>query len=118
MSNNWRDDTYSMVQLIQYDINNDTKYFEMVSKDGAQNHPIIDVGGQLHWEADPMVDRLVKSGALDLDKLMDNSDKNDPTIRDFYRKMGYSLYEYWEVFHCEANNPKNDEYNPTGDSIL
>jgi len=39
--------------------------------------------------------------------------KNDEIYRDYYRKLGYTLYGYWEIFYWEVNNSNciNYDYN-------
>lgn len=119
MSNNWDENTLSMVQLIQFDIDNNSEWYKMVKRDEAQRHPIhIDKHGTLRWVMDPMIGKMWDLGGIDLNKLMANSDKNDPLIRDLFRQMGYSLHGYWEIFHWDVNNPKANEYNASNGALL
>jgi len=37
--------------------------------------------------------------------------KNDEEWRDAYRKIGYSLSGYWEVFYWNANNEDAEAYD-------
>ena len=76
------------------------------------DHPIYkDENGTPRWKPDPAVQVLFDYNAVDLNAFFNNgADKNDPRVREMYRKMGYSLYGYWELFHWTANNPAADEY--------
>lgn len=86
------------------------------------NHPIYkDEHGTLRWKADPVIEMLWEAQAddgthcgpiaLDLNALAAyGPGKNDPRVRELYRRMGYSLHGYWELFHWEVNNPDADQY--------
>jgi hypothetical protein len=72
--------------------------------------------GVHRWEADPTIDMLYEMGAIDLNKLhlalaqkYGREYKKNELLRDFYRRMGYSIFGYWEVFHWEVNNPTAEE---------
>lgn len=92
-------------------IETDSLYKEIFKRENP-DHPIIkDNYGVLRWKKDPMVEMLFEYKALDLNALFINgASKNDPRVRELYRKMGYSLFGYWEVFHWEMNNPEADQY--------
>ena len=86
--------------------------YEFVLREGL-NHKIVLDGEVFRWEKDPTIDMLYDLGMIDLNKLfsvMGRRGKNDPRVRDLYRRMGYSVYGYWEIFHWEVNNPYADEY--------
>ena len=92
----------------------DDIYKEMLAMEKHDHKIIMDDHGTLRWEADPVIDMVSPGGeyaCLDLNQLFRNgARKNDPRIRELYRRMGYSLFGYWEVFYWEANNPQADEY--------
>lgn len=76
------------------------------------NHPFYqDQHGTYRWKPDPAVEVLFDYDAVDLNAFFINgADNNDPRVRELYRKMGYSLHGYWELFHWEVNNPTADKY--------
>lgn len=88
----------------------------------AKEYPIIeDDHGTLRFESDPVIDMLwlarkdnvMRDGekALDLNALyIYGPGKNHPLMREFYRRLGYSLFRYWEIFHWEVNNELAAEY--------
>lgn len=72
---------------------------------------IQDEHGTIRWESDPLICMLFDSEALDLNTLFANgANKNDPLVRDLYRRLGYSLSGYWEVFYWDVNHEEWDEY--------
>lgn len=81
------------------------------------NHPLIKVDGVIRWKHDPLINYLKKMNnnkiyTLNLNNLFAlGASKNDPMVRELYRKIGYSLYGYWEVFYWCVNNELADEYN-------
>ena len=102
MSNNWRDDTFSMVQLIQRDMEKNTRFMDMVVADGAQNHPIIEIDGRLHWEKTADMKLLMDFNLIDTDTLR-HCVINDPSedMKQIMRARGCSLEEYAELFHTK-----------------
>jgi hypothetical protein len=86
--------------------------YEFLSREGLNHNIIKDEHGTLRWEPDPVINMLYEAGMIKLNPLADHipNFKNDPRIRDLYRRMGYSVCGYWEVFHWEVNNELADEY--------
>ena len=87
-------------------------FAEMQDELLSTNHIIVEERDSLRWKEDKdftsanpdlndLVEKMINAGLT----------KNDEEWRDVYRKMGYSLYGYWEVFYWEANNEDAEEYN-------
>jgi len=89
-------------------------YKEWIDKESHHDHEIIeDKNGTLRWKRDESVDKALDRLSLnDLVVLFHTLgwDKNSEQYREMYRKMGYSLYGYWEIFHWEMNNEDHEEY--------
>lgn len=91
-------------------------YTEMMKTEAHHAHRIIrDSHGVLRWREDPFVNRLVDACGLNemIFGIYSNGfDKNCEVYRELYRKMGYSLSGYWEVFYWEMNNEDAADYIP------
>jgi hypothetical protein len=86
----------------------------MMEKETHHDHKIIkDKHGMLRWEADPFVSRLIDSTNLNfvIQGFHEKGvTKNSEVYRELYRKMGYSLSGYWEIFYWEVNNEEAPLY--------
>lgn len=91
-------------------------YEEMMKTEAHHNHKIIeDKHGTLRWEADPFIYKLTNDCSLNdivIGFHSKGNNKNTETYRELYRRMGYSLSGYWEVFYWEVNNEDACSYNP------
>lgn len=91
-------------------------YLEVLRKETHHNHIIVrDKNGILRWQEDENVrDLMINISLNDLIPMFHalGWDKNSEQYRELYRKMGYSLHGYWEIFYWEANNEEADEYEP------
>ena len=89
-------------------------YKEMMKLESHHDHEIIeDEKGTLRWKQDKFVNELSDSvGLINMIVGLDEhgQDKNSEVYRELYRKMGYSLSGYWEIFHWEFNNEDIDSY--------
>lgn len=89
---------------------------EMLETESHHNHPIIkDEYGTFRWEKDEFIDKLIEYCNLnDIVRgfYKNGGDKNTESYRELYRRMGYSLDGYWEVFYWEVNNGLAGQYNP------
>ena len=91
-------------------------YTEMMKTEQHHQHEIIeDEQGALRWKADPFVNELVD--ALGLNEIVGRfyaggHDKNSELYRELYRRMGYSLSGYWEIFYWQVNNEDVEDYRP------
>jgi len=89
-------------------------YEDMMKTETHHDHKIIeDEQGVLRWEEDPFIRKLVDE--VDLNWLMHSfyesgKGKNSEIYREFYRRIGYSLSGYWEIFYWEVNNEEVNEY--------
>lgn len=92
------------------------RFSEMVGKESHHNHGIIqDKHGTLRWQKDDFIDKLTEDCNLNniITGFYENgNNKNTESYRELYRRMGYSLEGYWEVFYWEANNELADQYEP------
>ena len=84
---------------------------ELLPEIHGTDHEIEKFGDLLRWKPDPTL------GHVDINKKIEEFidrgiTKNDEEWRDFYRRLGYTLAGYWEVFYWEANNPNADKYKP------
>jgi hypothetical protein len=113
-------------ELLKLDIDYLNEVFAVEDHD----HPIIvtpsDRGRSYRWQSDPLIDEMFNRGMIDLNTIMSGQSnaavgihpkvkptriiKNDPLIRELYRRLGYSLFGYWEVFYWEVNNDNADKY--------
>jgi hypothetical protein len=87
---------------------------EIFSREKHDHRIYMDEHGVLRWEGDPIIEMISPAGEFDCLSLntmfMNGASKNDPRVRELYRKLGYSLFGYWEVFHWDVNNPQAEEY--------
>lgn len=88
---------------------------DMLRYERHHDHEIVkDAAGKYRWKETPGVNKLLKE-SLNLNDLwlffyFLGYNKNSEFIRDMYRKMGYSLLGYWEIFYWETNNELAKEY--------
>lgn len=91
-------------------------YAEMMKTESHHQHEVIkDAHGVLRWKADPFVRKFTDGCNLNniVQGLYANgNDKNSELYRELYRRMGYSLSGYWEIFYWEVNNEDADQYVP------
>lgn len=88
-------------------------YKEILETEKHHQHPIVkDEQGVIRWKEDPLVRFLVDCGDLNRIVGMMNWNKNREMYRELYRKMGYSLSGYWEIFYWEMNNDEAENYKP------
>jgi hypothetical protein len=85
-------------------------FAEMKEELLGTSHEVIFEKGIPRWKKDENypVDNL---NDLVMEMLSKGLTPNDEAWRDVYRKIGYSLYGYWEVFYWEANNEDAEEYS-------
>jgi len=106
-----------MKYIKREDITNSEAYNEIFKKESHHDHKIIqDERGVYRWESDPLIDKFVTLDLINLNDLIPKMwvkgmDKNSEEYRELYRKIGYSLSGYWEVFYWECNNEDADKYN-------
>lgn len=82
-------------------------YAEMMATENHHEHEIVKVNGVLRWKEDDFVSRFTASCNLNdiiVGLHANGNGKNSEIYRELYRKMGYSLSGYWEVFYWEMNN--------------
>ena len=90
----------------------DPEWAEIFAKDGL-DHEVEMVDDVLRWKPDPLVRWMVDQ--MDLNDFWHPRkrpamhdrppiSKNDPRVREMYRKMGYSISGYWEIFFWDMNN--------------
>ena len=89
-------------------------YSEMMESESHHEHRIIeDEYGTLRWEEDDFIIRFIDECSLN-DIVMGfhskGNGKNCEEYRELYRKMGYSLNGYWEMFYWEMNNEGVADY--------
>lgn len=105
-----------MKYIKREDITDSEEYLEIFKKEYHHDHKIIkDKDDVLRWEADPLIEKLVTLDLISLNDLIPKMwakgmDKNSEEYRELYRKIGYSLSGYWEVFYWDANNDDADSY--------
>lgn len=91
-------------------------YDDMMLTEAHHNHKIVkDDNGVLRWESDPFICKFVDDCSLNFIVRgfhANGNDKNTESYRELYRKMGYSLSGYWEIFYWDFNNEDADKYNP------
>lgn len=101
------------------------------TEETLHRHQLVLVEGNgdnrvLRWEVDPLIDEMFHRGWFSLNDIFSgtckqvvgitpkirpaNIIKNDPLVRELYRRMGISLFGYWETFYWEANNPYAEEF--------
>lgn len=93
-----------------------SEYQEMMKTEQHHNHKIIkDDKGTLRWEQDTFIDRYSEAVGLNLICGAFRSkkiNKNNEIYREFYRRLGYSLSGYWEIFYWDFNNDEAHLYQP------
>jgi len=91
-------------------------YAKMMKTEQHHDHEIIkNEHGTIRWKEDPFIRRFTDSCNLnDIIKGFhaNGNGKNSEIYRELYRKMGYSLSGYWEVFYWDMNNENADQYQP------
>jgi hypothetical protein len=91
-------------------------YFEMMKTEQHHQHEIVkDENGVIRWKADPFIRRF--TDACSLNDIVsgfhaNGTDKNSEVYRELYRRMGYSLSGYWEIFYWDVNNEDAINYSP------
>lgn len=91
-------------------------YDDMMKSEAHHNHEIIkDKNGIIQWKPDPLIELIID--AYGITKILDEicalgGTKNGELYRELYRKRGYPLSGYWEIFYCELNNPDAPLYIP------
>lgn len=113
----------------------DEDYAHILNTEASiHNHQLVlddnarDSGRVLRWERDPLIDEMFHRGWFDLNAIMGGYCKtyagitakisparivkNDPLVRELYRRMGISLFGYWETFYWDINNPYAEEFKP------
>lgn len=94
----------------------DKTLISMLSKEKHHKHKIIKYSdGTIAWLRDENTYILINS--IGLSKIMSlfeamGLDRNSEIVRDLFRKYGYSLDGYWEIFYWVTNNPKAKKYVP------
>lgn len=88
-------------------------YKEMMASESHHNHEIVKVNGVLRWKQDDFVSRF--TDACNLNDIVaglhsNGNGMNSEIYRELYRKMGYSLSGYWEVFYWDMNNDEAADY--------
>lgn len=85
------------------------EYAEVFAKDGLKDEVEM-YGDVLRWKPDPLVRWMVDTMDLEDFWIRQGNNKNDPMIRGMYRKMGYSVFGYWEIFFWDGNNARAHEW--------
>lgn len=90
-----------------------SNFTEMMKTESHHDHEIVNVDGVLRWKEDDFVSRF--TDACNLNDIIvglhaNGNGKNSEIYRELYRKMGYSLNGYWEVFYWEMNNDGAADY--------
>ena len=92
----------------------DLDFIDIMEKESHHDHEVIqDNKGMLYWKPDENL-----CAEIEVKNINDNIfnfhskglNKNSEEYRKFYRDMGYSLFGYWEIFYCKANNPICNNY--------
>lgn len=94
------------------------EYAEMMATESHHDHEVVNVNGVLRWKQDDFISRF--TDACNLNDIVvglysNGHNKNSEIYRELYRKMGYSLSGYWEVFYWDMNNDRCFEYAPPAD---
>jgi hypothetical protein len=91
-------------------------YAEMMETETHHEHEIIeDEHGTIRWKEDPFIRRFTDDCSLnDIVQgfYAKGNNKNTESYRELYRKIGYSLSGYYDVFYWDMNNELADEYTP------
>jgi len=96
------------------DLIKDDEYLsDLIPEIENTDHQIEKVEGILRWKPDP----ALNPEGLNLNDVCEyfvrkGITKNDEKWRDYYRRLGYSLFGYWEVFYWDLNNEEADQYDP------
>lgn len=95
----------------------DQAVIKMLETEIHHGHEIVldDQSMKLYWNGDFEVSKAsAKINLNDLWELLESlgHNRNSEFLRDLYRKKGYSLFGYWEIFYWEVNNPIAHEYKP------
>jgi hypothetical protein len=89
-------------------------YKEWMHLESHHDHVIVQTdSGTLYWKPEIGVEIAMEHLSLsDLINLFYGLgwDTNSEQVREFYRKKGYSLAGYWELFHWEVNNSNASQY--------
>jgi len=98
-------------------------YADMMKTEDHHQHEIIrDKHGTIRWKEDSFIRRLTDNCSLNnicAGFHANGGDKNTESYRELYRKMGYSLSGYWEIFYWDMNNDIADEYKqPEKEGVL
>ena len=92
----------------------DLDFIKIIKKENHHNHEIIqDEEGRLFWKPDMNLCTEIEGKNINdyiYNFLSKGLDKNSEEYRKFYRDIGYSLFGYWEIFYCNANNPICNNY--------
>ena len=92
----------------------DLNFIEIIKRENHHNHEIIqDKKGKLYWKHDENLCAEIEGKNINVNIfnfLSKGLDKNSEEYRKFYRDIGYSLFGYWEIFYCKANNPISNNY--------
>ena len=103
-----------METINRSDLPND--YSRMMKTEQHHDHEIIeDEQGTIRWKEDPFISRFIDGCNLnDIVRGLqsEGNGKNSELYRELYRKIGYSLSGYWEVFYWDMNNEDADQYQP------
>lgn len=96
-------------------------YAEMMKTETHHDHEIIkDENGTIRWKEDPFVRKFTDDCSLNgivAGFYAKGNNKNTESYRELYRKMGYSLSGYWEVFYWDMNNEIAEEYKQPDKAI-
>ncbi|MCJ8293788.1 MAG: hypothetical protein MJK15_05210 [Colwellia sp.] len=91
-------------------------YDEMMKTEQHHKHEItMDEQGTIRWKEDPFIRQFIDDCSLNeicIGFHAKGNNKNTESYRELYRKMGYSLSGYWEIFYWDMNNDIADEYEP------
>ena len=103
-----------MSEIVNRDDIKDDWLIELLKTETHHDHEIIMVGGSYRWKEDKLT--AILTDYIGLNELInqfifkENFNKNSEIWRELYRKIGYSLYGYWEVFYWEMNNEECENY--------
>jgi len=75
-------------------------------------HKIVRIDGILRWEVEEgFFESIPDFNAYIMNFLNQGISKNDEVYRDTYRRLGFSLYKYWETFYWDMNNEDFEDYS-------
>ena len=93
-----------------------SEYSEMMETEQHHHHEIVkDENGVFRWKEDPFICRLIDACSISniIDGFHANGiDKNSEVFRELFRRGGYPLRGYWEIFYWEVNNEEAGNYSP------